>query len=147
VREAWTSDLLADGEGNAFVLWNDGRQSAVVGDSSNIYFTSTLDVSPVQEHRTGLTSCNPSLANAPNPFRLSTTIRFELPEAGEVLLTVQDVNGRRVALLASGHREAGEFQRAWHGRDATGKKLGPGIYLVQLKAGDRTITRKMILLR
>ena len=48
---------------------------------------------------TGLPSDYTVLPNYPNPFNPATTIRFGLPEPGEVRLTVYNVLGQRVATL------------------------------------------------
>ncbi|RJP74183.1 MAG: T9SS C-terminal target domain-containing protein [Candidatus Zixiibacteriota bacterium] len=78
----------------------------------------------------------------PNPFNPSTTIRFDLPEASDVTLTVFDLTGRAVANLVSGHREAGTHTATF---DAA--HLASGMYVYCLQAGDFTATGKMMLLK
>jgi hypothetical protein len=83
----------------------------------------------------------------PNPFNPITTIGFELPKAADVLLTVHDVSGRRVAVLVRSAHEAGSFVTTWDGRDESGREVGSGIYFARLVAGEFTATRKMLLLK
>jgi len=85
--------------------------------------------------------------NAPNPSNQTTEIRFGMPAPGHVLLTVHDVSGRRVAVLADGHYRAGEFVKMWNGRDGAGREVGSGVYFARIVAGEFTATRKMLLLK
>ena len=62
-------------------------------------------------------------------------------------LTLHNIAGQRVATLAHGHREAGEYTLRWDGRDDDGKELASGVYLYRLQAGSRVETRKLLLLR
>jgi WD40 repeat protein len=85
--------------------------------------------------------------NYPNPFNPSTTLRFSLPQAGEVELAVYDLLGQRVATLVKGPREAGPHALVWDGRNDAGHELASGVYLCRLAAGNRAETRKLLLLR
>ena len=80
--------------------------------------------------------------NYPNPFNPATTIAFGLPEAGPVRLTVFDILGRRVAVLADGWFEAGRHALRFDARNLAG-----GAYLYRLRTAGRTLTRTMILLK
>lgn len=87
------------------------------------------------------------LACAPNPFNPITEITCRLPAAGPVVLAVYDAAGRRVALLASGHHEAGEHTFRWTGRDESGREVGSGVYFSRLETQAGTLIDKMVLLR
>lgn len=83
----------------------------------------------------------------PNPFNATTTVRFGLAEGGEVLLTVHDAAGRRVAVLNEGRAEAGLLEHVWDGRDQAGREVPSGVYFVRLRAGGFRASAKAILLR
>ena len=83
----------------------------------------------------------------PNPFNGTTTIRFDLPSSVEVNLTLYNLTGQRVITLARGMREAGGYSIGWDGMDDAGRALVSGMYFYNLTAGDRSETRKLILLR
>jgi hypothetical protein len=85
--------------------------------------------------------------NHPNPFNSQTLIRFALAQPGEVELLVYNLGGQRVALLSQGSRVAGTYEIRWDGRDDDGRELASGVYLYQLKAGDNSQQRKLLLLR
>ena len=84
---------------------------------------------------------------SPNPARGGLQFTIALPRAQAVTLSVLDVGGRRVALLASGTLPAGEHPYAWSGRDDAGRALPSGRYLVRLAAGAVSETRAVTLLR
>jgi hypothetical protein len=80
--------------------------------------------------------------NYPNPFNPNTTIKWQMPEASFATLKIYDVLGNEVATLVKEEKPAGEYEVEFNGSDLTS-----GIYYYQLKAGDLTKTKKMILLR
>lgn len=80
--------------------------------------------------------------NHPNPFNPSTQIGFTLTEAQHVRLTVFDLLGREVAVLAHGVRPAGTHDVTW---EAT--HMPSGLYLYRLEAGAQSQTRQMVLLK
>lgn len=80
--------------------------------------------------------------NYPNPFNPSTTISYALPEAAEVTLRIFDVNGRTVATLVDGWRNAGSHDVTF---DAA--HLSSGVYVYQLQTDNFTGARKMMLIK
>ena len=83
--------------------------------------------------------------NAPNPFRTTTVVRFDLPARSNVSLVVFDLTGRRVRTLASGVLEAGTHSLEWDHRDDQGRAVHPGLYASRLIAGAFRAERKMML--
>ncbi len=57
---------------------------------------------------------------------------FRLPEAVPVVLAVYRLDGRRVGLVEAGLQNAGPQSLRWDGRDETGRRLPPGLYLAAL---------------
>ncbi len=89
--------------------------------------------------------------NYPNPFNPSTRIAFTIPGPGAaaVTLTVFDMLGKEVAVLADGQLAPGTYSRVF---DATGLASGVYVYRLQVTgngpAGAASIqTRKALLLR
>ena len=79
-----------------------------------------------------------ALPASPNPFRLSTSVRFELSQPAAVRLEIFDVRGARVATLMEGDvLGAGGHSTTWDGRDRAGRLAPPGLYLVRLETGGR----------
>nr|MBP7310342.1 T9SS type A sorting domain-containing protein [Candidatus Cloacimonadota bacterium] len=88
-----------------------------------------------------------SISSYPNPFQTSTSIKFELPETMPVNLDIYNLKGQKVRSLYSGLKTSGSHSLAWDGRDNENHLLPSGTYLLRLKQGDRSLTRKLLLLR
>jgi hypothetical protein len=80
--------------------------------------------------------------NYPNPFNPTTTISFNLPETGDVTLTIYDLLGRKIANLIDGRLLSGE-----HSFNFDGSGLSSGVYIYKLQLGNESLTRKMLLLK
>ncbi len=87
------------------------------------------------------------LGNYPNPFNPTTTIRFSLADPSESRLTVYNLRGQRVCLLADEMMSAGEHHKVWDGRDQTGRMVSSGIYLIRLQTKDGNFTQKAMLMK
>lgn len=88
------------------------------------------------------------LAGFPNPFNPSTNIRFELGLPAEVTLSIHDLVGRRVNVLASGTSlTAGVHEFPWHGTDDQGQGVAAGVYFFRLQALDHTATGRLTLIK
>ena len=85
---------------------------------------------------------------APNPFNPSTTLHFQLPEAGAVWLTVHNTSGQVVTTLVSGaDLEAGIHSRVWDAHDDRGRPAASGLYLYRLTSGRKIFVGKVVLIR
>jgi hypothetical protein len=85
--------------------------------------------------------------NYPNPFNPTTTIEYAIAGlrnqasgVSQVKLAVYDVLGREVAVLVNQQMRPGSYTAEFNGRG-----LANGMYVVRLKAGDFTASKKMIL--
>lgn len=96
---------------------------------------------PVAESA-GLPAAARLLPAYPNPFNAGTRISYDVPVGGQVLLTLSDILGRRVAVLLDGYVGAGTGSVMLEAGDLTS-----GVYFVRLAAGGSVDVRKMILLR
>jgi aminopeptidase N len=83
-----------------------------------------------------------SLQSDPNPFRGSTRIKYSLPADSHVRLSVTDSSGKLCQLLVNFEQKAGTY-----GVDFLSDGLEPGMYLLQLTAGNINETRRIVLLK
>jgi choice-of-anchor B domain-containing protein len=80
--------------------------------------------------------------NFPNPFNPSTTIRYQIPAAAHVSLTVHDLLGKEIVSLVDAQQEAGT-----HSIEFTADSFASGMYFYTLRAGEHSTTKKLILMR
>ncbi|MEZ4745295.1 MAG: FlgD immunoglobulin-like domain containing protein [Calditrichia bacterium] len=85
--------------------------------------------------------------NYPNPFNPETTIRFALPQSGNVTLKIFNLSGQLVRTLVSSEFAAGQHQIVWNGRNDLGEKVASGMYLYRITAGSFVQTKKMMLMK
>ena len=134
--------------GNVVIDMIDVRQSdgfVVVGTHGNgVYSTHVTEYpSAVEEDQEGRPIPSFALHPAyPNPFNVTTTIRFNLPKQGIAKLKVYNVLGQEVSTLVDGHLQAGEHRVQW-----TADKVASGTYLIRLSFEDYSETQKVVLLK
>ncbi|SVB12627.1 uncharacterized protein METZ01_LOCUS165481, partial [marine metagenome] len=86
--------------------------------------------------------------NFPNPFNPSTRIEYFLPINNTVSLTVYNMLGNEIARLVNNeHMIAGSHYAVWDGTDNNGSKVGSGTYMYQLRFGNLSKTRQMVLMK
>lgn len=85
--------------------------------------------------------------NFPNPFNPLTQIRYSIPTSQNVTITLYNILGQKIKTLLSQKQTAGEHKVIWDARDDSGQPVSSGIYFYQLRAGDFTETKKMMLMR
>ncbi len=92
------------------------------------------------------------LPNYPNPFNPETWIPYHLANAEVVVITIYDARGSVVRHLDLGHQHEGYYtsrSRAayWDGRNNMGESVASGVYFYQLRAGNISLLRKMVILK
>ena len=123
---------FTDGEGNSVVdTFFITVEAAGVGD----------DEGGVPVGKTGL------MRNYPNPFNPVTTIPFRLKAAGEVDLCIYDLYGKLVKEFDIGLMPAGDHSVTWDGAGENGARAASGVYFYRLKTGDKTFSRKMVMIK
>jgi hypothetical protein len=88
------------------------------------------------------------LQNVPNPFNPTTTITYDVAEAGHISIEIYDVSGRLVRTLVNEGKAVGRYHTLWDGRDNVGAAVHSGVYFYRMSApGREPQTRKMLLLK
>lgn len=86
--------------------------------------------------------------NYPNPFNPTTAISYQLPAISDVDIRVYNALGQKVRTLArEAQKPAGYYRVHWDGKNDAGQAVGSGVYICRLSAGERVLTRKMLLIR
>lgn len=81
--------------------------------------------------------------NYPNPFNPTTNIRFNLPNAADVTLTVYNVLGQKVATLLNNKK----FTVGSHSVAFDARNLASGVYIYRIEAGTFSQSKKMMLIK
>ncbi|WP_158705067.1 T9SS type A sorting domain-containing protein, partial [Salinibacter altiplanensis] len=82
-----------------------------------------------------------------HPVRSHATFRYQVPERTRATLELYDLLGRRVATFFDEKSvESGTHTYAWT-RQETGSTLSSGAYLLRLRAGDVTRTRRLVIMK
>lgn len=87
------------------------------------------------------------ISATPNPFNPRTRIAFALDTAGSVKVTIHDVRGRVLAVLADGVLPAGRHELVWDGRGVLGQGESSGVHFVRVETATRVDKHKLILLK
>ena len=85
--------------------------------------------------------------NYPNPFNPSTSIRFDIRNAGPVILKVYDMLGKEIATLVNEVLTPGSKQVTWDGRDNDGITVTSGVYFYRITADGFTDSKRMVLIK
>jgi hypothetical protein len=86
-------------------------------------------------------------APSPNPAVTRTTLRFTLPRAGHVRLSIFDLSGRIVRVLADGAHAAGAHVADWDLRDEDGANVRAGLFFARLEAAGRQLRQRVVVAR
>jgi hypothetical protein len=80
--------------------------------------------------------------NFPNPFNPSTSIRYTLAEASQVTIDLYDISGKLLYSLMKGYLQPGEYSLT-----IDGTRLSSGNCICVFRAGEKTISRKILLMK
>ena len=146
-----------------FLVQNDGTgtftaipvsvltKTALVPDASTAVVTLVGDPKASPAGTTGVSG--PEVASGlwlgpatPNPAPRGTHIRFAIPAAGHVRLTIYDQQGRRVRALANATFSGGEHEVVWDGQDAAGRRVSTALYFYRLSVDGKTLTGKVFMI-
>ena len=92
------------------------------------------------------------LPNYPNPFNPETWIPYQLSRAADVQVTIYDTEGAIVRQLDLGYQAAGDYTDRskaayWNGRNESGESVVSGVYFYQIRAGDYSAMRRMVIVK
>jgi len=82
------------------------------------------------------------LSVSPNPFNSTTTIRYVVPVAGRVHLTLHDLTSREIKRLLDDQLAPGA-----HSLSLNGSNLPPGLYFLRLETERQVSTQKIVLMK
>jgi hypothetical protein len=133
-------------EGFYFVLDSQGKGHGGFGASGEVYYLSSSNsgVDTTQDHKIFHFNL---FQNHPNPFNSSTIIDYEMMKEENVTLKIYDILGKEVRTLVNTLQKPGNYRVTWDGKNNQRKEVASGIYFYQLRAGNFTETKKLILIK
>ena len=135
--------IFASSDSGVGVVWADYRYIDYEADvAAELFMRYSVSPNSVKKE-------DPSLPGAmllhpayPNPFNSITTVRFSLPASERVRLSIFDLCGREVAVLANRQFAAGQHSAHWNATD-----FSSGVYFCRIRAGDFVGVKKVMLMR
>jgi hypothetical protein len=144
LADSWV-ELVPEG---THVTYNVGNRTALIIRTDHIYAFSPYGSSgPDGLPDITLNSGLMLEQNFPNPFKLSTTIRYNLSGPSEVVLSIYNMLGQEVQVLVNEYQQAGSYSVTWDARNDKNQQQGSGIYIYQLRSGKDVISRRMVLIK
>ncbi len=132
-------DMKSDDYG-AHLAW-----ANTLNGGQDVYYTyitpSTIGIDEI------LTLDSLSVTNYPNPFTDQTTLSFYLKNDVRVSIEIFNILGKKVKSLLNEEMKAGKQKVLWNGKNDLSNSLANGFYLYKIKAGNNTVTKKMLLSR
>jgi len=92
---------------------------------------------PIQSSRFGISLVSP------NPASNQVQVSYFLEKTAEIRVEVLNGLGQKVAAVFSGKQTPGEYSCVWNGLMHNGLSAKTGLYFVQMKMGDRSVTKQL----
>ncbi|KPK66464.1 hypothetical protein AMJ82_11790 [candidate division TA06 bacterium SM23_40] len=144
----WTPDYQQAGAHTVtFIATDYGSPALADTEQTDITVTDVVGVGDGDEEDEPRVLAQYLGQNYPNPFSSSTTIAYSLARPALVRIAIYDIRGALVRELVEETITAGPHGVGWDGRDQRGHRVGSGIYVYYLEAGEFTETRRMVILR
>lgn len=108
------------------------------GDLHEVKWTQGIHLDPpvsIQDPGDGITRHN-YLSIIPNPVLAGCRISYTLSETSKIRLSVHNLLGSEIVVLADRLHPYGEYTINWHGTDESGQRLPEGIYFIMLDYKD-----------
>ena len=142
--ETWTKAVALDATVNtsetevvSFISRDD--KYIFIGRGTDIYWMDASDILTGIDDHPGSTKMPQLSQNYPNPFSLSTSIKYSLPLTSFVTLTIYNCLGLHITTLLNNEMPAGNHEVSFDAKD-----FPAGIYVYKLCVDEKILTRKMV---
>jgi hypothetical protein len=139
--------ILQDGESGHLCTWHTGDILRIKYDNPiypgiDTYTFKTPGSILSTEKENGKVYTFALRQNYPNPFNPTTKIAYSIPNTAHVSMKIYDILGREVMTLVNGDMKAGEYSV-----DFNATNFASGVYFYKITAGDKSLVKKMLLLK
>ena len=121
--------------------------SQIVGITSRILMLSLTLAFAAPESGSCVAASTSGILSVTDPVGALPSIRFSLPEAGDLQVRVWNTLGQRVTTFSASHLVAGVYAVSWDGLDQQGRSVSAGIYFIQVDAHGRSYSHKTVVFR
>jgi ligand-binding sensor domain-containing protein len=83
----------------------------------------------------------------PNPFNMSTTIKFQIHTSEQIKISIFDVNGRLVNTILNSTFMPGSYKVNWNGKNAVGNDMASGLYFAYISSSNLNSMLKLVLIK
>jgi len=147
----WASAIAVDDSGNVYVTGNSYSELTST-DYSTIKYVKKPSAVEDETESSGKPLEFTLSQNYPNPFNPTTTIKFKVQGSKfkvpvPTILRIYNILGEVVRTLVDEPKSTGDYTVLWDGKNDKGEQLSSGVYFSQLKVGDYTSAKKMVLLK
>ena len=147
-NNAWSNFTTDNG-----LVSNDVR--AIETESENtVWFATAGGLSKLTITPNAIKTDNPVLADNflvspafPNPFNMTTHIKFELPVASQVRIRIYNINGQLVHELLNADLMKGRYDIIWNGKNNKGSDIASGLYHAVISASNQMKVIKLVLVK
>ena len=119
--------------------------NTITGSTPNYFIPA--DLVAIKENGSDMLPDDRLHQNYPNPFKISTTIEFELQESKQVNVVIFNSEGTKIKTLVNRSFAPGKYSLNWDGANESGVKMPTGMYYCILNANDQQMSKKMILIK
>ena len=137
-----SKDGLSDGESFSLRMGDDVIAPTVYHSGSDLIFETDGLIVIDAERQVSIPSEYYLSAAYPNPFNNRTTLRYGLPEAGQVEINVYDISGRLVKELGGFEKVAGN-----HTIELNASDMGSGLFIVRFEVNGFSSVQKIVLMK
>lgn len=142
--ETWSAYSMEDG------LIDNRINDLVEGNDKRIWIVTESGISvftpPWVETSIRFSSAYFGLTVHPNPVENGTWIKYNIPEAGPLNVSVYDISGKMIRVLKDEFGVTGQHEIFWNIHDNTEGRISPGIYFIRIQSRNRVSSQKIIVL-
>ena len=148
VDTTWTNFTMDSG-----LMSNDVRDIAVAADGTVWFATSgglsklTIIPSAITKNKHQIPDTFDVYPTYPNPFNMSTTIKFNLASSTNIQILIYDINGRLVKNLLNSQLMAGNYKVRWDGRNNNNSYISSGVYYAAIVSLNQKSLLKLVLVK
>lgn len=142
--ESWEDQFSTTSVDLSAVSFVSSATGWIVGDNGAIIKTSTsgkipvTNIKPNYDNSLVIIEKYQLYQNYPNPFNPTTTIRYGLPETGQVRMTIFNLYGQKVVDLVNTTQNPGYYETIWNGKNRDGVSVSSGVYICYINVVGRT---------